>query len=294
VEEVRYWDTMREPKCRFQRYVAEQRGRIIAVGEYNQHPWTYHRQKFDIQINVHPDHQRRGLGSALYEHLIAELEPFDPITVRSRAREDYQQSVRFVTKRGFSEVMRSWESRLNVQGFDFAPYAGHIESVEAQGIRLVPLSELQADPEHKRKLYELEKELGEDVPHVDTYTPISFEIYVKRFLQSPDLFPQAWYIALDGDRYAGMSALWKSQGNPQELYTGLTGVQREYRRRGIALALKLQTIAHAKSQGYQTLKTWNESNNRPMLSINERLGYVKQPAWIVFAKELKDASAHRA
>jgi len=294
VEEVRYWDTMREAKCRFQRYVAERKGRIIAVADYSQHPWTYHPQKFDIHINVVPEHQKQGIGSALYEHLMVELQPFDPITVRSRARQDYEQSVRFLAQRGFVEVMRTWESRLEVQRFDFSGYEGCVERLEAQGIRLVPLSELLGNPDCQRELYEMEKELGKDVPHVDAYTPISFEVYVKRFLQSPDFFPEAWYIALDGDRYAGMSALWKSQASPQELYTGLTGVRREYRRRGIALALKLKTIAYAKAQGYRVIKTWNESNNRPMLSINEQLGYAKQPAWITFAKELKDAPTHSA
>ena len=292
VEEARYWDGMREPKCRFQRYVADQLGRIMAFGDYNQHPWTYHPQKFDLHVSVDPVYQKQGIGSALYEHLLAQLQPFDPITVRARAREDYQQSMRFLSQRGFVEVMRNWESRLNVHSFDFAPYEGHVERVETQGIRLTPLSELTDDPDYTHKLYELEKELGKDVPHVDVYTPVSYEVYVKRFLQSPDLFPQAWYIALDEDRYAGTSALWKSQGNPKELYTGLTGVRREYRRRGIALAIKLKTLAFAKSQGYHVIKTWNESNNRPMLSINEQLGYIKQPAWITLAKELKDASPH--
>ena len=57
-----------------------------------------------------------------------------------------------------------------------------------------------------------------------------------------------------------------------------TGVRREHRRQGIALALKLKTIAWAKRIGYSQIQTWNEANNQGMLGINERLGFVRQPA----------------
>jgi mycothiol synthase len=83
-----------------------------------------------------------------------------------------------------------------------------------------------------------------------------------------------------------MSQLWHSQASP-DLYNGLTGVLRSHRRRGIALALKLRGIAYAKALGRPTIKTWNESNNRAMLAINEALGFVKQPAWIDFVKVLR-------
>ena len=96
-----------------------------------------------------------------------------------------------------------------------------------------------------------------------------------------------FFVALDGERYVGMSNLWKSQADPSELYTGLTGVSRSHRRRGIALALKLRAIDYARRNGVRRLKTWNESNNRAMLSINEALGFVKQPAWINYVKQIR-------
>ncbi|MFQ5796179.1 MAG: GNAT family N-acetyltransferase [Candidatus Bipolaricaulia bacterium] len=296
VEEVRYGDEHRDPKCRFQRYVAEHEESVVAFGSYDQSPWMYHPQKFKIEVYVDPDHQGRGIGSALYGHIMTELEPFNPITARSFAREDYDRSVRFLKKRGFVEVMRDWESRLDVQTFDFTPYEGHIERVEVHGIRLVPLSELEDDLQRDHKLYELEDQILQDVPMTDRYTPVSFELFVERTLKNPNLLPEAYYVALDEDRYVGTSGLWKSQAN-QDLYTGLTGVLREYRRRGIALALKLKGLAYAKEHGYPVIKTWNETGNRAMLTINEQLGFVKQPAWIDFAKELgeeTDAAPDRA
>ena len=296
VEEVRHYDENRDPKCKHQRFVAELEDRIVGHAHYGQSPAMYHPQKFEIGVYVEPDCQGRGIGRALYGHLLKALEPFDPIKLFSFAREDYERSVRFLCDRGFAEVMRSWESRLDVNAFDFSPYEGRIGRVEAQGIRLASLKDLLDDPECARKLFELERDLLQDVPFPDRYTPeaLDFETFYKRTFENPDFLPEAYLVALDGDRYVGTSALWKSQAAPHELYTGLTGVRREHRRKGIALALKLTGIACAKSHGYATIKTWNASNNRAMLSINERFGYVKQPVWVTFAKELRPEGDHHA
>jgi RimJ/RimL family protein N-acetyltransferase len=71
------------------------------------------------------------------------------------------------------------------------------------------------------------------------------------------------------------------------LYQGITGPRREYRGRGLARALKLRTIEYARAQGKREIRTWNDTLNAPMLAINVKLGFVRQPAWITFEKILE-------
>jgi hypothetical protein len=57
----------------------------------------------------------------------------------------------------------------------------------------------------------------------------------------------------------------------------ITGVDRTYRGRKIAKALKLLTIRYAKAYGATAIRTNNDSENGTMLAINRKLGYRPQP-----------------
>jgi RimJ/RimL family protein N-acetyltransferase len=52
-----------------------------------------------------------------------------------------------------------------------------------------------------------------------------------------------------------------------------TGTLRAYRGRGLALAVKLASIAWAREHGVTSMQTNNDETNAPMLAINRRLGY---------------------
>jgi GNAT superfamily N-acetyltransferase len=248
--------------------------------------WMYHPRKFSIFLMVHPDYQRRGIGGRLYGHLQETMAPFDPLALRSNAREDKTNGVSFLQKRGFIEEMRHWESHLDVAAFDPAPFDRDARRVAEQGIVVRTFPELASDPDRMRKLYDLTTAVGSDVPSPEPHTDIDYDQWLK-FFEGPNFLPDGVFVALHGDEYVGFSNVFASQAE-NHLHTGLTGVLREYRRRGIAMALKLRAIAYARERGADVIRTSNESNNRGMLGINEALGFVKQPAWINLVNILKE------
>jgi len=68
--------------------------------------------------------------------------------------------------------------------------------------------------------------------------------------------------------------------------TDWTGVARKARGRGIARALKCETLMQAIVLGVDRVRTDNDSTNAPILHINETMGYCRRHDGIQFLKEL--------
>jgi GNAT superfamily N-acetyltransferase len=284
--EMRYWDKHRDPTHKFQRWVAEQNGLVVAQAHYNQSPEGYHPRKFWIGITVHPNAQRQGIGSALYEQVMASVQQFNPLNIRSRVREDMQPGINFLQARGFQDVWREWESHLNVTTFDASPYRRLEEKLREQAIEIKSLKELESDPERYHKFHELGNEVANGIPSLDGITPLSFDQFMSMIINSPQALAEAQFVAVHNGEYIGTSGLWKSDADP-DFTNNLTGVKRAYRHRGIALALKLRGFAYAREHGGTFIKTWNDSPNAPMIAINMQLGFVRKVGWITFLKEFE-------
>ena len=144
--------------------------------------------------------------------------------------------------------------------------------------------ERERDPRCREKLYDMHVEVLADVPQPDAYTPQTIDQFQQRLLDNPAYVPGGHFLAKDDNRYIAESFVFRSEERPDVLYQGLTATRREYRGRGIALALKLRVVAFAKQRGYREIRTWNDTLNAPMLHINETMGFVRQPAWVMLAK----------
>lgn len=284
--EMRYHDFYRDPGHHFARFVVEEAGQVIASASWSQSVYNYHPKHFQLEIFVLPEYQGKGIGRDLWNHVTAELQALQPEKLRAWTRESQRRAPRFFLDRGFTEERREVESWLDVAKFDFTQFEGAIERAENQGIRLITLAELGAsDPEMRHKLFELSNAIRLDIPASEPPTPIEFEVWAKRFEQ-PNYLPEGQFIAMDGDIMVGTSMLWGRQADT-DLQTGTTGVLRTHRRRGIALALKLRAIEFARQKGAPIIRTDNAETNIGMLSINRALGFVPQPAWLIYVKNLE-------
>ena len=286
-EEVRKNDEERPDNIIMRRFTVESQGVPVGFGVFLNSQDAYDPQKFWLTLALRPEQHGRGYGRELYRHLLKELEPFRPTELFAWSREDWGRQTRFFLSRGFEEKMRAFESRLDVASFDLGPYKGLEERLAAEGIEIKDLGELEHLPHYRRKIYDLHTALDADVPMMGVYTPPTFEHFVKTHFEDERLLKGSFIVATQGDAFIGMSELWPSKADA-DLHTGLTGVRREARRKGVALAMKVRGVAFAKRHGAPAVRTWNASHN-PMLLINERLGFQKQPASIDFAKVLEGA-----
>ena len=291
VKEMRHQDDSFDRTRFFKlRLVAEQEGVLVGGVEAGHRPSRFHPDRYSFDLFVAPEARRRGHGTALYDAAIAVLRERKALAATGGVKESMRDGVQFLTKRGWHEVRRDWELRLKVAGFDFAKFATVDDRLSKASVRITTYSdELMRDPEAERKAYELVDELRVDVPATDPATPETIEEWRVHWGGSPSFLPDAFFVAIDRDgRWLGMSNLEKSLEDPSFVWQGLTGVRRDARGKGIAMALKLRTVTYAQGMGVDHIKTWNAQQNRPMLSISEAMGFEKQPAWIAIELKLKD------
>jgi GNAT superfamily N-acetyltransferase len=288
VAEVRHWDEDWTPEGYFRRRViAEEAGVPVGYSDVAHSRGQFVPENYTLDLVVQPAARGRGIGTALFDDAVAALRPRAPRWVRNGMKESDTHSVAFAKKVGAVELKRDWESRLDVASFDAAPFAAAPKRAAEAGVRITTLAdELKTDPDAVRKAYELHEEARIDVPSLDPPSPSPYERFEEEVLRSPYALPEAHFIAVRAGRLVGESSMGREGTDPGVIYQHLTAVLRDERGKGIAMALKLRTIEYARTQGLRELRTWNASINRPMLAINEALGFVKQPAWITFGKDL--------
>lgn len=192
---------------------------------------------------------------------------------------------------GFREWMRSFGANLELSSVDLTAYGDPEAALAARGITIRTLSELRADSEHAPelidKLHALYLGAERDMPevgHNDTKDASAFGAHLTR----EDALPDAFFIAVHGGDLVGYSELARGNGNALRQET--TAVLRPYRRRGVALALKLRGLAYAKGVGAARINTGMASHNRPMIALNTRLGFVPEPPYITLVKDVSETT----
>ncbi|QFP77746.1 GNAT family N-acetyltransferase [Deinococcus sp. AJ005] len=261
--------------------VAVLEGELCGMAAYSQNPGAYHPQRYVLELAVDPAQGGKGLGGALWTALEAELRGHGAQEVRILAREDHPVAPGFLERRGFTAGKRYFTGVLDVTAFDGALYRDLPGRLVAQGVRIRSLTELRAadTPDLDARLHTLMSDVRGDVPRDDPATPLSFHVFRDAVLDDPGLLPEGYLVAEVGDEWIGQTTLFRSEASP-DLFTGLTGVTRGWRGRGVAMALKVAAIGVARDLGAPTIRTDNASDNAPMLRVNERLGFVRDPATV--------------
>ena len=128
-----------------------------------------------------------------------------------------------------------------------------------------------------------------DIPGVteENFSWPDYDVWEKDALNNPDPQPEAYFIARNQCEYIGM-CMMKLDPESNAAYQWLTGVKSTYRRRGIALALKVTGILYAKENGYPVIRTSNAVNNAPILALNTQVGFVPLSEWVDMEKTLRD------
>ncbi len=238
----------------------------------------------DLTLTIHPREAGGPLADELLGAGLGVLRAAGATTAVTRVREDWWEHD-FLRARGWQEADRMWLSTLDLRSLDFAAFAADEARARASGVRIVPLSDLGGWDAHQREHYDLIHALLTDVPSARPVQVWPFEVWLERM---PTLLPDTSgiMIALAPDgTWVGTSQLSQPIATrPGFVHNGLTGVRAGWRGHGLGLALKLAAARAALTRGFTHSRTGNHVINRPMLAINERLGFVREAETVTLTR----------
>ena len=280
-----HWDATRPPESKFERLVvADEDGRIVAYAQLDEtHPRS---GKFEFNFNGLPSIWQNGMADDLLDVILQRIQQHQPKAATSQIRESEEDKSQLLQAQGFKPIMRYPISHLAVQQFDPALFADKLVYTAQQGIEIrQPPVGWHEQQYWQQLIHEIDWQLMQDVPHHEERVKTPLPQFVDEEFNHPNFLPSGYFIAFDGETAVGMTNFVKRGGETERLATAVTGVLRSHRRKGIATALKVASIAHAQTLETKIIITNNEENN-PMYLINVQLGFEAQPAWVDWEKEL--------
>lgn len=259
-------------------------GTVVGVGRLATDPESYDPRSLWIHVVVERRAQGHGVGRALADALRVEAGRRHAGKLWSEVMADDPHAVRIVLAQGFEEKRRAWRSRLRIS--DAADPPDRTVELQRSGISFLTAAELDlGDARVVRDLYELNSKVSADEPRLGIFTPITLPQFVALDLDGPSFLPDAYFLARTKDELVAVSTLKRSPSEPDALIQAFTGTVREFRGMGIATELKRRGTAYARTHGFRSIVTGNDSLNQPMLAINRRLGY--QPEVTRISSELR-------
>ncbi|MFF6936949.1 GNAT family N-acetyltransferase [Streptomyces sp. NPDC008312] len=244
------------------------------------------------QLLTAPKERRQGIGTALFrraralaaEHGRTRL-VFDVVQALPGGPARDEGPAAFATALGASpagshEGVHQW---LDLGAHD--PLADGAPAVPA-GYRLQRWGTITPDA-FAIAVSELERSLGESPPETWGEGPGAIATsHVRRFERMRvGRGRRAYHVGAvheETGRLAGFTSASKTNGNPEHLLQGMTVVAAAHRGHGLGLVLKLANLAHVREYEprVRLIETANADSNRPMIALNEAMGFVPQERFV--------------
>jgi len=240
----------------------------------------------EVEVWLEQRHLDRGLLVAMFAWIGAQAIADGARLLMSYCAEDEPEMLDSLAALGYrrERIERCWELDLRKHGARLVADAKRAcDRQSGEGIELTTLARW-SDPNGLRKLLELSNLTAQDVPHTLPIIDETYDDFARR-MEAPDRPHDRIWIALHDNVPVSLSYL-KFPPVRGTVWTSYTCTHPGFRGRGLARAVKLQGLAQAVELGVPVVCTDNDSENAPMLHINEQLGYVARPGFVEHHKRV--------
>jgi GNAT superfamily N-acetyltransferase len=243
-----------------------------------------------IGVGVDKAHRNRGIGTALLEAVEAEARRRNVPRLLAGASASKPFALEFARKHGYREIGRRIMSYRELDSYRPEQWRDSLDRVAKAGITIRSFSEILAERDDAGKdrfwheLWEAEGPMWEDIPFATPTPHWPFERFYDMAVKSGQMLQDLSLVAYAGEQIAGFTTTGDRQG--KDGWTWMTGVARDQRGKGIAMAIKVDVLARAKAQGMRAMCTVNDEPNKAMRGVNIKLGYQPVPDHVELEKTL--------
>jgi len=288
-EDKNEWNIRDKSKIR-DRLLLYEDNTLIGVMYYSQGRDENNKTAF-FTLHLDPNYNNNGYRKLLYNKMLEQVEIFSCNKVHTSIYDhpNYEEVKKLLIREKFKLVQTNREYSCDIRKINIDKYQPLIKGLEAEGIRFYDgKKEMLNWPNYYKKLEELEWKIEQDIPIPDgiKHTRLPFKHWKKLCL---DFYKNSYgvdLIAVFDNKYIGSTDIFVfNKSDPHKGWTGSLGVLKEFRRRGIATAIKIKAIEILLNKGIIELRTDNEENN-PMYKINVNLGFKPVPFSLDYLKEI--------
>jgi GNAT superfamily N-acetyltransferase len=278
-----YWRNPEE-NAKIERFIGEIDGASVGYAYQRHQLWETPKRYGNVSGDLLPSHRTAERLDAIFAAMEERSRTDGTKTFTTWSWEDDKLRAGAIQARGYVEERRQrfWELDLVAQRAKLEATAAETrEKMRQEKIRVLTVDQ-DDDPEKWTKLWRMSEEAVADIPTTAPFTPTTFDDFMK-WMQSPGLHQDRIWIGRDDDTILGVSML-SYPPKRGVVVTDWTGVARAGRGRGIARALKYETVMQAIALGVDRVRTDNDFKNTPILHINEKMGYRRRPDMIQFMR----------
>ena len=263
---------------------------LIGAMYYSQGRSENNRTTF-FTLNIDPKYNTHESRELLYNRMLDEIKLFDSNKILTGIYDhpNYNLVKQFLIDNQFKLVQTNREYSCDIRNVNIEKYQPLIKKLEEEGIKFHDSKEEMKDwPNHYKKLEQLIWTYSQDfpIPKGVSHTRTPFEQTLKTQLDFEENYYGTEIVAVKDDEYIGSTDLevyYKTE--PHKAWTGGLGVLKNFRRKGIATALKIKAIERLLNKDITEVRTDNEENN-PMYKINLELGFYPVPFSLEYMKEI--------
>lgn len=230
-------------------------------------------KNFWLEIVVHPDFQRQGIGSMLMLEAYKHVQKFQGIQLEAQIRDDWAAHHAFYAKHGFygSTAWVKWW--LQPENFR-----------RSSNVEVKSLAELE-QPLSNKMLLELINELRFAVIQTEPSKPYTLEMLQHDVYGAHWFQPENFWVALDQQDLVG--ACWMAgYKNDPTLFVQFIGIRTSHRYQGIGSGFTQRMVKACRDGKYEGVEAHTNPEETQTNLFLEHRGFERRPGYLLVKKSL--------